>query len=449
MRPRVEKDTATNIANITFEILPSQRVFIERIDISGNTRTLDRVIRRQFNVVEGDAFNAREIRGAEDRIRGLGYFKTATVQVRDGSTPDRALVDVSVEEQSTGSLSLGGAFSSDEGLTAQVSITERNFLGRGQTVSATVAANTEFGNLEFGFVEPALYDRDLLGGFTVYYRTRSFSEQTFAQRNIGFEPRIGFPVSEHGRLVLRYRISEDTISDVDDDTSLIIINEEGSRITSSVGGTYSYDRRNSVVDPTAGFILTANQDFAGLGGDTTYSKTKGTARVYSSLFDENVVLSAELEGGAIFSNDGTRITDRFSSGGDSFRGFARNGIGPRDHCDEGACLPASQSDTEVDEALGGNFYGILRLDASFPLGLPQEYGIFGGLFADVGSLWGLDDTDGSMGTVDDSLKLRSSVGVSLFVDTPLAPLRFNYAIPLQKEEYDVTERFRFTVQTRF
>lgn len=449
VRPRVDKDTANNIANVTFEILPAQRVFIERIDISGNTRTLDRVIRRQFNVVEGDAFNAREIRGAEDRIRGLGYFKTATVQVHDGSTPDRALVDVKVEDQSTGSLSLGGAFSSDEGLTAQVSITERNFLGRGQTVSATVAANTEFGNLELGFVEPSLYDRDLLGGFSAYYRTRSFSEQTFDQRNIGFEPRIGFPVSEHGRLVLRYRISQDTISNVDDDTSLIIINEEGSRLTSAVGGTYSYDRRNSVVDPTAGFILTANQDFAGLGGDTTYSKTRGTARVYSSLFDENVVLSAELEGGAIFSNDGTRITDRFNSGGDSFRGFARNGIGPRDHCDEGACVPAFQSDTKVDEALGGNFYGILRLDASFPLGLPQEYGIFGGLFADVGSLWGLDDTNGSMGEVDDGMKMRSSVGVSLFVDTPIAPLRFNYAVPLQKEDYDVTERFRFTVQTRF
>lgn len=173
VRPRVEKDTANNIANITFEILPAQRVFIERIDISGNTRTLDRVIRRQFNVVEGDAFNAREIRSAEDRIRGLGYFKTATVQVQDGSTPDRALVDVKVEEQSTGSLSLGGAFSSDEGLTAQVAITERNFLGRGQTVSATVAANTEFGNLEFSFVEPSLYDRDLLGGFSAYFRTRA------------------------------------------------------------------------------------------------------------------------------------------------------------------------------------------------------------------------------------------------------------------------------------
>lgn len=448
-RPRLDKDTVNNIVNLTFEILPSERVFIERIDITGNTRTLDRVVRRQFRVVEGDAFNAREIRAAEDRIRGLGYFETATVQVRDGSAPDRALVLVEVEEQSTGSLSLGGAFSTDEGLTAQVSITERNFLGRGQTVTATIAANTEFGNFEFGFVEPALYDRDLLAGFNVYYRTRSFSEQTFDQTNIGFEPRVGFPLSENGRIVLRYRVSQDKISDVDDDTSIIIINEEGALITSAVGATYSYDRRNSVVDPTAGFILTANQEFAGLGGDVQHSKTRGTARIYSSLFDEQVVLSAELEGGAIFSNDGTRITDRFNAGGDSFRGFARNGIGPRDFCDVGDCLPAFQEDLEVDEALGGNYYGILRLDASFPLGLPEEYGIFGGVFADMGSLWGLDDTNGSMGEVDDGMHLRSAVGVSLFVDTPFAPLRFNYAFPLAKEDYDVTEEFRFTVQTRF
>lgn len=236
---------------------------------------------------------------------------------------------------------------------------------------------------------------------------------------------------------------------MDDDTSLVIINEEGSRLTSAVGATYSYDRRNSVVDPTAGFILTANQDFAGLGGDTTYSKTRGTARVYSSLFDENVILSAELEGGAIFSNDGTRITDRFSSGGDSFRGFARNGIGPRDHCEEGTCIPAFQSDTEVDEALGAISTASCASMRASRWACRRNTGSSGGLFADVGSLWGLDDTDGSMGEVDDSMKMRSSVGVSLFVDTPLAPLRFNYAVPLQKEDYDVTERFRFTVQTRF
>ena len=188
-----------------------------------------------------------------------------------------------------------------------------------------------------------------------------------------------------------------------EDTSRIIEEEEGKLLTSAIGFTYAYDRRNSVVDPTAGFILTLNQDFAGLGGDTTYSKTRGTARAYTSLFDEDLVLSAELEGGIIVSDDGTRITDRFNTGGDSFRGFARNGLGPRDFCgddDEPVCTPPQRRE-EVNDALGGNYYSVLRLDASFPLGLPEEYGIYGGVFGDVGSLWGLDDIDGSMGQVDD------------------------------------------------
>ena len=448
IRPIVDKDEANRIVNITFEMTPGERVFVERIDITGNTRTLDRVIRRQFDIVEGDAFNAREIRDAEDQIRGLGYFSTATVSVREGTTPDRALVLVEVEEQSTGSLNLGGAYSTNEGLTAQIGIVERNFLGRGQTVSATIAANKEFGNFEFGFVEPALFDRDLLAGFSLYYRQRDFSEQTFQQSNAGFEPRIGYPLSENGRIVWRYRLSQDDIYNLADNTSRIIFAEEGSLITSAIGATYAYDRRNSVVDPTAGFIMTLNQEFAGLGGDVTHSKTRGTARVYSSLFDEQVVLSAELEGGAIFSDQGTRITDRFNAGGDSFRGFARNGLGPRDECDVGQCLPPQQN-LQVDESLGGNYYGILRLDASFPLGLPEEYGIYGGVFGDVGSLWGLDDTDGSMGQVDASMHLRSAVGVSLFVDTPFAPLRFNYAVPIKKADTDVVERFRFSIESRF
>ncbi len=448
IQPQVERDTVNNRINIVFELQQAERVFIERIDISGNNRTLDRVIRRQFRVVEGDAFNAREIREAEDRIRGLGYFANATVTVLEGSSPQRALVDVEVEEQSTGSLNLGGAFSTNEGLTAQVGITERNFLGRGQTISASIAANREFGNFDFGFVEPQLFDRDLLAGFNIYYRQRNFSEQTFEQTNLGFEPRIGFPLSENGRLVLRYRLSNDGILDVAPDTSRIIIAEEGELVTSALSFTYAFDRRNSVVDPSAGFILTLNQEFAGLGGDVTHSKTRGTARAYTSFFEEDLILSATLEGGAIFSDEGTRITDRFNAGGDSFRGFQRNGIGPRDFCEVGDCLPP-QEDLEVDESLGGNFFGILRLDASFPLGLPQEYGIFGGVFADAGSLWGLDDINGSMGEVDDSFQLRASVGLSLFVDTPFAPLRFNYAFPVRTVEGDQTEEFRFAIESRF
>ncbi len=451
IRPQVTKNAAARTVDINFQLVEGQRVFIERIDISGNTRTLDRVIRREFNVVEGDAFNSREINEAQDRIRGLGYFEEATVNVRPGTTEDQALIDVQVVEQPTGSLSLGGAFSSSEGLTAQVGLTERNFLGRGQTISATVSASTQFGNYEFGFVEPALFDRDLLAGFSIYYRNRNFDEQSFQTKNVGFEPRVGFPLSENGRLTLRYRISSDDIYDVQEDTSLIIENEEGDLLTSAVAGTYVYDRRNSVVDPSAGFILTLNQEFAGLGGDTRYSKTQGRARAYTSFFEEELILSAELEGGLIVSQDGTRITDRFNTGGDSFRGFARNGLGPRDFCgggDEVVCADP-QEDLRVDDALGGNYYSVLRLDASFPLGPASEYGVYGGLFADVGSLWQLDDTDGSMGEVDATFHLRSSVGVSLFVDTPIAPLRFNYAVPLQYEDYDVLERFRFSVQTRF
>lgn len=448
VRPQVTKNPATRTVDINFQVLQGDRVFIERIDIHGNDRTLDRVIRRQFHVVEGDAFNAREIREAQNRIEGLQFFKTTKVDVKQGSEPGKAIVDVEVEEQPTGSLTLGGAYSSGEGLAAQVSIAERNFLGRGQTVTASFSGSSQFGNLEFGFFEPALFDRDLLGGFNIYYRQRDFNEQSFQTKSVGFEPKIGFPLSENGRLTLNYQISDDQIYNVLDSSSQIIRDEEGSLITSAIGLTYAYDRRNSVVDPTAGFILTLTQDFAGFGGDTRYTKTQGNAKVYKSLFEEAVILSAELEGGYIYATDGTRITDRFTTGGDSFRGFARNGLGPRDYCDAGQCV-RGPDDVDVDEALGGNAYSVLRLDASFPLGLPEQYGIYGGVFADAGSLWLLDNKAGSMGEVDDAFHMRSAVGLSLFIDTAFAPLRFNYAFPIQKEPYDEIERFRFTLQTRF
>jgi outer membrane protein insertion porin family len=448
IRPRVTRNEAAGTVDIAFELVEGNRVFIERIDISGNTRTLDRVIRRQFEVVEGDAFNAREIRDAEERIRALGYFANATVSVREGSSPSRALVDVEVEEQPTGTLSLGGALSSGEGFSAQVAITERNFLGRGQTLSASISGGDQFSNLSFGFVEPALFDRDLLAGFQIYSRNNDFDEQSFKTTNRGFEPRIGFPVSENGRLTLTYKLASDDIRDVSIDTSEVIRAEEGELITSAFGFTYTYDRRNSPVDPSAGFILTFDQEFAGFGGDVTHSKSSGSARAFTSFFEEEVILSAELEGGAIFAQDDTRITDRFTSGGDNFRGFERNGLGPRDKCRAGQCVNGPNL-ADINEGLGGNFAVVARFDASFPIGLPQEYGVYGGLFADVGSLWGLDNTTGSQGEIDDSAKLRAAVGVSLFVDTPFAPLRFNFAEALRKVDGDKTEFFRFTVQTRF
>lgn len=446
--PRVTRDDVNRTVAITFELLQGERVFIERIDIVGNTRTLDRVIRRQFRVVEGDAFNTREIRAAEDRVRALGYFSSASVQVREGASPTSAIVRVEVEEQPTGSLNLGGAFSTSEGFAAQISITERNFLGRGQTVSAAFSGSGEFSNFEFGFTEPALLDRDLLAGFLLYYRERNFDEQSFQTTNIGFEPRVGFPLSENGRLTLRYRISQDEIRDVRDSTSQIIRDEQGKEITSLVGFTYSYDLRNSAVDPTAGFILTLNQDFAGAGGDRTYSRTQGTLRGFTSFFEEDLVFVGTLEGGALFADGPSLVTERFAAGGDSFRGFARNGLGPRDRCRVGECVRGPNT-SNVNEPLGGNYYAVARLDASFPLGLPEELGIFGGVFADVGSVWGLDNTAGSQGDIDDGFELRSAAGLALTFETPIAPLRFTYAWPIRDVDGDETERFRFSISTRF
>ncbi len=449
VRPRITKNDADLTVDIAFELVQGERVFVERIDITGNTRTLDRVIRRQFRLVEGDAFNTRELRNADNRIQALGYFSTVDIQVREGTSPSRAIIGVQVEEQPTGSLNIGGALSSSEGVSAQISITERNFLGRGQTVNLAVTGSGQFANVDFTFLEPALFDRDLLGGFQIYYLDRNFNETAYKTRNIGFAPRIGFPVSENGRVTLRYVLSQDEIYDVADDSSLIIQEEEGTLITSALAGTYVFDRRNSPVDPSAGFILTLTQEFAGVGGDTQYSKTSGVARAYASFFEEDLLLSAALEGGALLSNDGSTVTQRFTTGGDSFRGFARNGIGPRDVCDVGECQPADQQDLSVDDPLGGDMLAVLRLDASFPLGPLEQYGIYGGVFSDIGSVWGLFDTDGSMGVVDDSFYLRATAGLSIFVETPFAPLRFNFSRALRKENFDETEDFRFTIATRF
>ncbi|MXU65830.1 outer membrane protein assembly factor BamA [Oceanomicrobium pacificus] len=446
VRPRVQKNANNRTIDIVFELFEGPRVFIERIDIRGNTNTLDRVVRRQFEFAEGDAFNSRALRRGEDRIRGLGYFGNVAVRVEEGSAPNRAVIDVEVEEAPTGSLSFGLSYDTQEGIAGTIELTERNFLGRGQTVSVLLGKSTDLTTASFSFTEPALLDRDLLGGFDIYYRDFSRTESSYQTKNIGFEPRIGFPVSENGRLTLRYRGSSDEISEIGDNVSPIIAADVGELSTSAIGFTYAYDRRNSVVDPTAGFIFVLNQDLSGVGGDTSYSKTVARARVFRSFFDEELIVSGELEGGYLTTFKGnTRVIDRFFLGGDTFRGFARSGVGPRDVCS--AC---SATGGDIDDSLGGNSYAMARFQGSFPIGLPPEWGIYGGVFAEAGSLWSLDNVvPGASGEIDDKFRLRSAAGVSLFWETPIGPLRFDWAYPIQFEDTDVLEKFRFSIGTRF
>ena len=440
IEPRIDRNDQGQALNVTFAVVRGQRVFVERIDIEGNTTTLDQVIRRQFRTVEGDPLNPREVRRAAERIRALGFFANATVDAEGGSTPDQVVVNVDVEEQPTGALSFGVSYGASAGVAFNVGLTETNFLGRGQGLAVNVSTGTSNLNTSLRFTEPAFLGRDLRFGIGAYYRTTDQENARYDTRNIGFDTSLGFPVGELSRLDLRYRISQDRISDVATGSSDILVREaaQDALITSAIGYTYSYDNRVEGINQKGGILFRFNQDFAGVGGDTKYVSTTALAVAEQRVLNEEVTLRAIFEGGVLTSlgDNTTRVTERFFANG-KLRGFESNGIGPRD-------LGATNED-----ALGGNAYATVRFEADFPLGLPEEYGISGGLFLDTGSVWSLDDTAGTGGPVDDSASLRSAIGVSVFWDTPIGPLRFNFAKPLVQEDYDIEQSFDLTISTQF
>ena len=454
IEPIPVKDDENNTVGITFEINEGERVFVERIDITGNSRTLDRVVRRQFELVEGDAFNALQLRRSRSKIRGLGFFSEVDVRTREGSAPDRIVVETEVKEQSTGQLSFGVGFSTSENISGEVSIVERNLLGRGQAlrVRARVSGRTTLYDLSF--TEPAFLDRDLSVGFDLFRReTNNQDTSSFDIVNTGFQPRVSFPLGRYSRLSPRYRISEDEIVDVPDDASPLIEADIGSALTSSLGYEFVYDRRNDPSEPKKGFIFRLEQDIAGLGGDARYLKTEASVKGFTTIVSDDVVGSLELAGGAINSFGGYQLkaSDRFFLGGDTLRGFESAGIGPRDQF--------------TDDTLGGNYYGVARAEVTFPLGLPEEYGLAGGVFGDIGTVFGLDnntyvDTNplnrnrnlingGNPVTVDDSAALRAAVGATIFWTSPFGPVRLNFAAPILQEEGDDDEFFRFSAGTRF
>lgn len=438
--PRVTRNARDLTLDVEFALVRGQRIFVERIDIEGNTTTLDRVIRRQFDPVEGDPFNPREIRNAAERIRALGFFSNADVQTREGSAPDQVIVDVDVEEQPTGNLSFGGTFSTDSGFGIVIGFSERNFLGRGQSVGVQIQTGTEDRNISLTFREPALFARDLSFGLAINDRTTDFGNAAYETRVTSISPSLGFPVSENGRVSLSYTLASEEIFNVTDSASSIIKGEEGDEIRSSLGYDYTLDLLRGGLNPNRGVLFSFGQEFAGLGGDTEFLKTTARVVAQRDVWNEEVTLRAILEGGAVAALGGgdTRITDRFFLSSRQVRGFSSRGIGPRD-------TGATESDV-----LGGNKYVALRLEADFPLGLPEEFGITGGVFLDLGSLWGLDNTAGdALVPVDDGFELRSAIGFSLLWATPLGPLRMNFSNPIKSNPLDDERSFDFTISTAF
>jgi len=438
IEPRITRNERDQTLDVQFVVSRGERIFVERIDIEGNTTTLDQVVRRQFRSVEGDPFNAREIRQGAERIRALGYFADAAVEAEQGSGPDQVVVNVDVEEQPTGSLTLGASYGVNSGVGLTIGFAETNFLGRGQTLSLNVQTGTDSQDATLLFIEPSFLGRDLRFKFSGFYRETNQASSFYDTRNISISPSIEFPLSESARLELRYEISRDLIENVDADSSQLLKDEaaQGDLFTSSAGYTLSYDTRITGLNPNGGVLFRFSQDFAGLGGDTSYIATTALALAETRVLNEEVTLRAIFEAGMLASlgDYDNRVVERYF-GNNKIRGFEANGIGPRD-------LGAVN-----DDALGGNIFAVARFEADFPLGLPEEYGINGGVFVDVGSVWGLDNTN--PGVVGEEFALRSVVGLSVFWNTPVGPLRFNFTKALMKEDYDKEQTFDLTISTQF
>lgn len=434
--PRVTRHPDTRTIDVTYDIKEGPRVYVERIDITGNLRTLDRVIRREFRLVEGDAFNTSKLQRSEQRIKNLGFFKKVDITNGPGSAPDKTVINVNVEEQSTGEFSVGLGFSTTDGALADVGIRERNLLGKGQDlrIGALVAQRTQ--QVDLSFTEPYFLDRNLSAGWDLFALTRDNQNFAgFSQFTVGGSLRAGYQITEPLRQTLKYTLRQDRIYNVADSASIFIKDQVGERVTSSVGQQLLYDKRDNRLDPTAGYFASVANEVAGLGGDVHYLRTTVSGGYYYSLAPQ-YVLSLTGETGYIFGfGENVRIEDRFFVGGDNLRGFQNGGIGPRD--------------ITTGDALGGDAYYVGSLSLGFPLGLPQELGLSGRVFSDFGSLWKVDAKSTATDTVVDINSIRVSAGLGVSWQSPLGPIRLDFALPVKRENFDKKEFFRVSFGTRF
>jgi outer membrane protein insertion porin family len=507
VKPRGDRNFEAHTVSITFAIDEGPRVYIERINIKGNTRTRDYVIRREFDISEGDAYNRALVDRAERRLKNLDFFKTVKITTEPGSSSDRVILIVDLEEKSTGDFSVSGGYSTTDGPLAEVSISERNFLGRGLFAKASVTYGEFARGVSLSFVEPYLLDYRVAAGLDVFYRQQLANTYiSYGTTTIGFSPRLGFALREDLSLQLRYSLYQQSItlpSSLDncnnlsgnlftpayiqakfgslfndpsgnfqngflpgclaDGESSLPVREElanGAEWVSSVGYTLNYNTLDNNKNPTDGLLLDFKQDFAGVGGDVSYLKSAIDAKYYTPLVADIVGL-IHLQTGMLnqVGDSSIRMLDNFQMGPNLVRGFAPNGIGPRDL----TFFPFTGS----GDALGGTKYWGASAELQMPFWfLPKEVGLKGAVYADAGSLWDYQgptsyaatgEVNGIVNGVnckcamvfDDTNVIRTSVGVGLIWASPFGPLRFDYAIPITQGKYDVVQQFKFGGGTSF
>ena len=435
IRPEIDMDRENKTVSLKYVINESPRVFVERIDVKGNLRTLDSVVRREMLLLEGDPYNLTKLKRSERNIRNLDFFDSVEVNTQRGSRPDLAVVEIRVSEKSTGELSIGGGFSTLDGPLADFRIRERNLLGRGQNLSLATTISGESQQIDLSFTEPYFLDRKLSAGFDIFHTVRDFQdESSFDQQKTGAGVRIGYPLGKDVFQTVRYRVENNNIEDVEADASTFIKRQEGERLTSEISHTTTYDTRDSLLNPTEGTAVTLSNGFAGIGGDAQYFSTRLRGVHHTPFFDNDVVLTTLSEVGYIYgyADEDIFITDRYFIGGRTMRGFDNAGIGPRD--------------TATGDALGGNRFVRGTVEVEFPIGLPEELGVKMHLFTDVATLGDVDD-EGA--TVRDEESLRVASGFGMSWQSPLGPIKAYLATPLMKEDYDETQVFQFSFGTSF
>ena len=508
VRPGGDRNFEAHTVSVVFNIDEGPRTYVERINLRGNTRTRDYVIRREFDISEGDAYNRALVDRAERRLKNLDYFKSVKITTEPGSSSDRVILNVDMEEKSTGDFSVSGGYSTTDGALAEVSIAERNLLGRGLFAKASVTYGQYARGYSLSFVEPYLLDYRVALGLDLYQRQQLANNYiSYGTKTLGFSPRLGFSLREDLSLQLRYSIYQQEITlpgnlancnndplsssfnpspafaaanggvpDLtstnglgcynDGEASLPVRRElaNGKTLTSALGYTLTYNTLDNNKNPTDGLLIDFRQDFAGVGGDVSYLKSVIDAKYYTPLVSDIVGLIHVQSGMLNKVGNDLRMLDHFQMGPNLVRGFAPNGIGPRDLNPYG-----------TQDSLGGTKYWGASLELQMPFWfLPKEVGLKGAVYADAGGLydyrgptsWTVTNEVNAPGCIpstvnpsstgtctglvyDDSKVVRSSVGVGLIWQSPFGPLRFDYAVPLSKGKYDRTQEFRFGGGTTF
>ena len=426
---------------LVFKVIEGPKLFVEQIEISGNTHTRDNVIRREFKVEEGDAFDPSMLKRSEEKLQSLGYFESVKVNVRQGSSPQNAIVDIDVKEAPTGSLSLGLGYSTDTDVSAQFSFSESNFRGAGQGIRFSVSGSKDSSSVGLGFKERGFLGRDVLLSMDIDYTNSKPRTTGYTANLLALKPSVGFNISSNTRVNLSYKFENIDVTAVG--SSEVLKQDIGQSTRSLIDFSLRHDKRDSIIKPTKGYIINFGSEIAGLGGDDQFLKSKASGKIYQGVFDNSIIFSTELEGGILSMGKGySKVVDRFLLGGRSFRGFKYNGIGPRELNNGSYTIP-----------LGGEKYAIARLAASFPLGLPRELGLYGSLFAEAGTLWDLK-TDPNISGLSDKVALtdrniRTSIGFAMNWETPIGPLQFNWSRPQKYLEADDLEYFSLNLATRF